>query len=209
MSKRSRLASVVAYPDRGPWGDASYRGNCSGYLLIDLWATYRPLRLLDPMEGGGTSREVCADLQTLYAEDAPEYAGFDLRDGVDSLVDPIGSDYDLIFWHPPYHSMIVYTEDERDLSRCPSVRAFAECVRAGYERFSGLLAPGGRLAILMGDMRKHGRYYPFGSMISRLDDHRLEGVVIKQQFNMRSNDTRYPPTFVPIVHETLAIYRAV
>jgi len=30
------LRSVVSYPDRGPWGDASYRGNCSGYLVKDL-----------------------------------------------------------------------------------------------------------------------------------------------------------------------------
>jgi hypothetical protein len=208
LSKRPRLASVVAYPERGPWGDASYRGNCSGYVLIDLWVTYRPQRILDPMEGSGTSREVCADLQTLYGEEAPQYTGFDLRHGVDSLVDPIGSDYNLIFWHPPYHSMIVYTDDERDLSRCPNVRAFAERMRSGYDRFSRLLAPGGRLAILMGDMRKQGRYYPFGAMISRLDDQRLESVIIKQQFNMRSNETRYPPKFVPIMHETLAIYRA-
>jgi len=24
------LSSVVSYPDRGPWGDSRYRGNCSG-----------------------------------------------------------------------------------------------------------------------------------------------------------------------------------
>ena len=30
------LCSVVSYPDRGPWGDFRYRGNCSGHLVKDL-----------------------------------------------------------------------------------------------------------------------------------------------------------------------------
>src|SRR5436309_2590034 len=74
LRRRPPLTSVVSYPSRGPWGDNRYPGNCSGYLLIDLCATYRPRRVLDPMEGGGTSRDVCADMDILYA-------GFDLCDG--------------------------------------------------------------------------------------------------------------------------------
>src|ERR671928_1611198 len=143
LRRRTPLTSVVSYPDRGPWGDSRYPGNCSGYLLIDLCATFQPRRVLDPMEGGGTSREVCADL-------AVEYAGFDLRSGTDSLRDEIGSGYDLIFWHPPYHDMKVYTDDPRDLSRAGSVAMFEALLRTGYWRFFDLLAPGGRLAILMG-----------------------------------------------------------
>src|SRR5262245_7808778 len=124
LRRRTPLTSVVSYPDRGPWGDNRYPGNCSGYLLIDLCATYRPRRVLDPMEGGGTSREVCADMGI-------EYAGYDLRTGTDSLSDDIGSGYDLIFWHPPYHDMKLYTEDPRDLSRSGSMAAFLALVRAG------------------------------------------------------------------------------
>ncbi|HMP39448.1 MAG TPA: hypothetical protein PKA05_03625, partial [Roseiflexaceae bacterium] len=108
LRRRTPLTSVVSYPDRGPWGDNQYPGNCSGYLLIDLCATFRPQSVLDPMEGSGTSREVCADM-------AIEYAGYDLHTGTDSLNDPIGTGYDLIFWHPPYRDMKIYTEDPRDL----------------------------------------------------------------------------------------------
>src|SRR5439155_25630880 len=101
LRSRRPLTSVVSYPNRGPWGDNRYPGNCSGYLLIDLCATYRPHHVLDPMEGGRTSRDVCADMGI-------PYAGFDLRNGADSLRHDIGSDYDLILWHRPYHDMKHY-----------------------------------------------------------------------------------------------------
>jgi hypothetical protein len=35
-AENKELCSVVSYPDRGPWGDSRYRGNCSGYLVKDL-----------------------------------------------------------------------------------------------------------------------------------------------------------------------------
>jgi hypothetical protein len=200
LRRRTPLTSVVSYPNRGPWGDNSYPGNCSGYMLIDLCATYAPRAVLDPMEGGGTCREVCADM------DIP-YTGFDLRTGTDSLSDEIGSDYDLIFWHPPYHDMKIYTEDSRDLSRAGSVAGFGALLRAGYWRFFDLLTPGGRLAILMGDLRRRGRYEPLTADVARLDRAHIEGIVVKVQHNVSSNTTRYAGAFVPILHETLTIFR--
>ena len=200
LRRRAPLTSVVSYPDRGPWGDNHYPGNCSGYLLIDLCATYRPRAVLDPMEGGGTSRDVCADMGI-------PYAGYDLRDGTDSLRDDIGADYDLIFWHPPYHDMKVYTDDPRDLSRAGSLVAFGALLREGYWRFFELLAPGGRLAILIGDLRRRGRYEPLTADVARLDRAHLEGIVVKIQHNVSSNKTRYSGAFVPILHETLTIFR--
>jgi hypothetical protein len=200
LRRRIPLTSVVSYPDRGPWGDNRYPGNCSGYLLIDLCATFQPRTVLDPMEGGGTSREVCADLEIAYA-------GYDLHSGTDSLRDEIGGNYDLIFWHPPYHDMKVYSGDPRDLSRAGSILAFGALLRTGYWRFFELLAPGGRLAILMGDLRRQGRYEPLTIDVARLDRQHLESIVVKIQHNVSSNKTRYGGAFVPILHETLTIFR--
>jgi hypothetical protein len=200
LRERTPLTSVVSYPNRGPWGDNRYPGNCSGYMLIDLCATYRPRSVLDPMEGSGTSREVCADMGILYA-------GYDLRSGVDSLHDEIGAGYDLIFWHPPYHDMKAYTDDPRDLSRTGSLAAFRAMLRAGYWRFFDLLAPGGRLAILMGDLRRKGQYEPFTVDVAQLDRVHLQGIIVKVQHNVSSNNTRYGGAFVPILHETLTLYR--
>ena len=200
LRRRSPLTSIVSYPDRGPWGDNRYPGNSSGYLLIDLCATYAPRVVLDPMEGGGTSRDVCADMGIAYQ-------GFDLHSGVDSLHDEIGGGYDLIFWHPPYHDMKVYSDDPRDLSRAGSLAAFGALLRAGYWRFFELLAPGGRLAILIGDLRRRGRYEPLTADVARLDRNHIEGIVVKAQHNVSSNRTHYGGAFVPILHETLTIFR--
>jgi hypothetical protein len=200
IRRRPPLTSVVSYPNRGPWGDNRYPGNCSGYMLIDLCATYAPRSVLDPMEGSGTSREVCADMNIAYA-------GFDLRNGVDSLHDDIGAGYDLIFWHPPYHDMKIYTDDPRDLSRSGSVAAFLALLRTGYWRFFDLLAPGGRLAILIGDLRRQGRYQPLTAEVARLDKAHLESIIVKVQHNVSSNKTQYGGAFVPILHETLTIFK--
>jgi hypothetical protein len=200
LSRRPPLTSVVSYPNRGPWGNNRYPGNCSGYLLIDLCATYRPAAVLDPMEGGATSREVCADMEI-------PYAGFDLRSGVDSLRDDVGSGYDLIFWHPPYHDMKIYSEDLRDMSRAGSLAAFLALLRNGYRRFFDLLTPGGRLAILIGDLRRRGRYEPLTAEVARLDRDHLEGIIVKTQHNVSSNKVQYSGAFVPILHETLTIFR--
>lgn len=200
LRRRAPLTSVVSYPNRGPWGDNRYPGNCSGYMLIDLCATFQPRAVLDPMEGGGTSREVCADMGIAYA-------GYDLHSGTDSLRDEIGSGYDLIFWHPPYHDMKVYGDDPRDLSRAGSLAAFGALLRAGYWRFFDLLAPGGRMAILIGDMRRQGRYEPLTTDVARLDRQHLEGIIVKVQHNVSSNKTRYTGAFVPILHETLTLFR--
>ncbi|HEU5087038.1 MAG TPA: hypothetical protein VFT99_06315, partial [Roseiflexaceae bacterium] len=200
LRRRSPLGSVVSYPERGPWGDNQYPGNCSGYMLIDLCATFQPKRVLDPMEGSGTSREVCADMGI-------EYHGFDLHSGTDSLRDPIGSEYDLVFWHPPYHDMKVYSDDPRDLSRAGSLAMFQAMLRTGYQRFFETLAPGGRLAILMGDLRRQGHYEPLTADIVRLDRPHLEGIIVKVQHNVSSQKTRYSGAFVPILHETVTLFR--
>lgn len=200
LRRRPPLTSVVSYPNRGPWGDNRYPGNCSGYLLIDLCATYRPNSVLDPMEGGGTSREVCADMDIAYD-------GFDLGSGTDSLHDDVGAGYDLIFWHPPYHDMKVYGDDLRDMSRAGSLAAFLALLRNGYRRFFDLLAPGGRLAILMGDLRRRGRYEPLTTDVARLDREHLESIIVKVQHNVSSNKIQYGGDFIPILHETMTIFR--
>src|SRR3954447_2215477 len=71
------LTSIHATPGRGEYGDPHYRGNCSGLLIRDLLSYYKPKRVLDPMEGGGTCRDVCRELGIAYE-------GRDLRTGFDA-----------------------------------------------------------------------------------------------------------------------------
>ena len=36
------MKSVVSYPERGKWGKSSWRGNMSGYIIIDLIEHFKP-----------------------------------------------------------------------------------------------------------------------------------------------------------------------
>ena len=63
------------------------------------------------------------------------------------------------------------------------------------------------LAVLIGDLRRRGRYEPLTAEVARLDRTRLESIVVKVQHNVSSNKTQYGGSFVPILHETLTIFR--
>jgi hypothetical protein len=52
------MCSVVSYPDRGPWGDPKYRGNCSGWLAKNLILSFQCRSVFDPAEGSGTIKDV-------------------------------------------------------------------------------------------------------------------------------------------------------
>ena len=68
------LTSIHAIPGRGDYGDPAYRGNCSGLLIRDLLLYHQPRRVLDPMTGGGTCRDVCRELEI-------ECVSLDIRSG--------------------------------------------------------------------------------------------------------------------------------
>jgi len=64
--ENKELCSVVSYPDRGPWGDSRYRGNCSGYLVKDLILRFGCKSVFDPAEGSGTVRDVVAGINQFH-----------------------------------------------------------------------------------------------------------------------------------------------
>jgi hypothetical protein len=67
-------SSILSFPDRGHWGNAGYRGNCSGYVYQQLFTVLRPRVFIDPMVGSGTSVEVAREMGT-------EAYGLDLHSG--------------------------------------------------------------------------------------------------------------------------------
>ena len=99
-------SSILSFPQRGAWGQSSYRGNCSGHVQKFLIENFRPSYFVDPAEGGGTSRDVCSQLGV-------KYTGLDLKDGFNLLKDSLKSrlqgEPDFIFFHPPYGEMIRYS----------------------------------------------------------------------------------------------------
>lgn len=217
---RRGLTSVVSYRERGPWGQSRYRGNCSGYLIKDLLSHYQPKMFVDPAQGSGTSGDVVADLRS--SGETIEYYGFDLKDGFnllrDSLVARLPREADLVFFHPPYHRMIPYSgpggmwgQDSQphpdDLSNCASYQDFLDKIEKALFNIYEATRNQGMYSVLVGDLRKDGTYISMQSDILKMAPGKLDGIIIKQQFNCVSDSRHYSGKFVPILHEYLLNFK--
>jgi hypothetical protein len=203
LQERRDLTSLLRYPDRGPWGQGGYFGNCTGYLLVDLIDYFRPASVFDPMEGSGTTGEVCFDLNV-------DYVGYDLHSGFDLLSSPLPDrHFDLIFWHPPYWPGHRYSDHPNDFSSTKRPKEFLDRMQAGFTRLKELLNLNGHFVILIGDGRKQGVFYPIHSEIIGWKLLPLEAVLIKEgDHERRARYFRYGPTrFIPTLHEYLLIFK--
>lgn len=203
LQSRSGLTSLVRYPDRGPWGQAGYMGNCPGFLIVDLLDYFKPKSVFDPMEGAGTTGEVCADFNV-------EYEGRDLRTGFDLLSGALPDrPFDLVFWHPPYWPGFRYSDHPNDFSTATTYAEFLERLLAGLQRLCTVLAPQGHLAVLIGDGRKQGIFYPIHADLIANSPLKLEAMLIKDgEHPRRARHFRYGPTrFIPTLHEYVLIFK--
>lgn len=133
------LTSFIAYPERGSGGSSNWQGNCSPEVIRQITQYVRECQthrrkedflLLDPMCGSGTSGDVAADLgiQCVQYDLNPELpCGLG---GWNALKDDVEDSADLVFLHPPYHSIIRYSGNmwgkphADDLSRCDNYILF-------------------------------------------------------------------------------------
>ncbi len=88
---------------------------------------------------------------------------------------------EFVFWHPPYWDIVLYSDvmykaadvqakygyDPRmlDLSRIPDWSKFVEAMNYAMMKQFAALEKGGRMAVLMGDIKKKGKLY---SMLSEI-----------------------------------------
>lgn len=205
--------SIWSFPDRGPWGNAAYRGNCSGHVYRSHYERLRPNSVIDPCQGSGTSIDVAHEMGITAL-------GFDLKTGFNVLRDSIlataGAHADLVISHPPYHDMIVYSGEvypeasQDDLSRSSSVDEFLERAVQMLLNQRDATVPGGHYATLIGDQRKAGKYLSYqAELIARMPRDELAGVIIKAQHNCHSDRRQYhgPPRLPLIQHEYLLVWR--
>lgn len=155
----SLLRTVLDHPNRTPsWGDAKFPGNNNGYIQRDLIETFAPASVCDPMAGSGTTPDVCK------AMEVPCFA-WDLSHGqnIESPDTKLGisgnGPYDLIFWHPPYWSMVRYNlSDKRDFSAGTYFQYLVR-MRIAMQFLANCLTPRGVLALQLGDYRVGGQTY--------------------------------------------------
>lgn len=214
MMETRILTSIVSYPERGVGGNNQYRGNCSPKLIEDLVGFFKPTEICDYMCGSGTTKAAAEKMgirSHLY----------DLHSGFDIMNCEIKERPEFIFWHPPYWDIIKYSDvmykakdvEERygydprkfDLSRIQNWDQFVESMNYAMMKQFTALEKGGRMAVLMGDIKKKGKLY---SMISEIiKPGTLENIIIKTQHNCFSDNVQYSGKFIPILHEYVLIVR--
>lgn len=167
--------TVLSFPNRGPWGDSRYRGNCSGWIPAYFINKYGVKKMAEVFAGGGTSYDVCKDMDV-------SYVGIDLnpnppRDGIitmdildDSVELPDGFyDADMVFLHPPYPSIndVRYAGNMwKDLDGTGKLRDIQEMsfeegmngVNHALLRAYNAMPAGSYEVCLVGEIRSKGQY---------------------------------------------------
>jgi 23S rRNA G2445 N2-methylase RlmL len=185
------IGSVLSFPERGPWGDAAWRGNCSGHIYRTLFERFQPRSFCDPMVGSGTSVEVAAEMG-IIAFGLDLHSGFNiLRDSIRTV---IGQEVDICLSHPPYGDMIAYSGAvwgdgpyTDDLSRCAGDEEFLDKLQLAIFNQREAVKDGGLYGIIIGDKRRHGAYVSYqAGAIARLPASELKAVLVKHQHNTLS-----------------------
>ena len=210
------MKSVMSFEERGKWGDAKWRGNTSGHVIREMIEHFKPRLFVDACEGSGTSGDVCRDMGV-------EYIGLDLYKGNDFTKDDILAQLprpaDIVFTHPPYHSMIEYSGNvygnkalDGDTSRCISPEEFIAKSQVMLMNQREATREGGIYSTLIGDQRGgslgKGNFRSYQSdFIQMMPKDELLSVTIKLQHNCLSDNRVYSGNFVPIMHEYLLIWK--
>jgi hypothetical protein len=203
------LSSIHGTPGRGAYGSASYRGNCSGLLIRDLLLYYRPRRVLDPMSGGGTCRDVCLELGV-------ECVSKDIRSGFDAA-DPASyvglGTFDFVWLHPPYWKMIRWSDDPRCLANAPTLDDFFARLGDVLANCRGVMTPRGVTGVLMGDHREGGRYHalPFRTfaVAEQVGLELAAPEIIRFSHGTTSAASKeYPISIIPRVHDVCLLLKS-
>src|SRR5690625_5190973 len=156
------MNSILSYPNRGPYGDASYRGNCSGYIIRDLLLHFKPKQFIEIFAGGGTGYDIARHLgynNSVHLDLNPRFGSFNI------LTDEIHQGADFIFSHPPYWNIIKYSGQGNvwgesvypdDLSQINNYEEFIHTLNKVNKKIYDSLSKGGRHALLIGDVRRRG-----------------------------------------------------
>ena len=140
--------------------------------------------------------------------------GMDIRYGQDACSPgsyPLGKRFDFIWSHPPYHRMKKYTDDPRDLSNQPTLAAFLERYGRFIANCAGILAEGGKFAVLMGDYHDAQEGYmplvfwtKFLAFEAGLKQSSTD--IVRFSHGASSGRKVYKSAFIPGLHDIVSIF---
>ena len=200
------MRSILSYKDRGKWGNSNWRGNVSGFVIKDLLLHYMnpKKKFLEVFSGGGTGLDVARDLGYTNS------VHLDLINGWDAMIDDIPTGNDFTFSHPAYWDIISYESQrgsyhENDLSNNMSYDEFISKLNKVNQKIYQSLTHKGNHALLIGDIRRKGKYYsPIFDLIHFGD---LDSYIVKEQHNTVSGRKNYNGKFIEIAHEHLLVFK--
>jgi hypothetical protein len=202
------LTSLYHKMWRGPYGDSSYPGNCSGELIKDLLKYFQPKFVFDPMTGSETCKDVCNALHIDCFSHDIRY-GFDACDAEHYRY--ISARFDFIWLHPPYWRQKLYTKDPNDMSRCPTLDDFLVKYQLLIRNCVSRLTPTGKIAILMGDYDdREAGFAPLVYHTQRLafaEGLKQHGTqIIRFSHGASSSKKSYRSKFIPGLHDVCTIF---
>jgi hypothetical protein len=110
--------------------------------------------------------------------------------------------------HPPYWNIIRYSETPGDLSNVGDYEQFRGLLMMCLKRCYDALEPGGRMAVLIGDVRRQGTYTAIIKDVLNFPHGEIRSVIIKVQHNCTSDRRQYGKLEdVPIKHEYCVVFR--
>lgn len=208
--------SILSFPERGHWGDAKWRGNCSGHvyqqLFEQLLREHADPVFIDPMMGSGTSIEVAREMN-IRAHGLDLHQGFNILR--DSILERTGEPGNLVLSHPPYGGMILYSGEvwgkdahPDDLSRCVDDEDFHRKMQLALLNQREATLPGGYYGCIVGDWRRNGVYTSYqAEIVARMPAKELAAVLIKSQHNAKSSFKSYGKMKLPyIMHEYIVLF---
>ena len=214
-------STVMSFPSRGPWGNNKYRGNCSGWVLASLINMYKVHKLAELFAGGGTGSDVARDMEIRYVgadlNPNPVRANILVCNAITDEVPDEFRDADMVFMHPPYSELIkipyagsMYQDPTGELSKSDLGQMpwdkFMKMLNSVVMKYYAAMAPGAKMSILMGNVRRNGRYY------SMLKDIVVPGeliqTLVKIQHNCVSGGRTYSSNnFYSTDHEDILVIK--
>lgn len=186
MRRYSRPGDVVIDPFLGSGTtmiEAKRLGrNCIGVELLPEMAEHceKYVQLQSP------EKEVTTEIIVGDSSEA------DVQNRVHASLESMGrAQAQLIIMHPPYHDIIPFSDDERDLSNAPTVKDFVSKFGDIVEGFSEMLEPKHYLAIVIGDKYVNSELVPLGfhlmsETLMRGNNLSLKSIIVKNMVNNRA-----------------------
>ena len=202
---------IIDKRDNSGVHNANYHGNFVPQIPRELMQRFTKKGdfVLDTFLGGGTTlietqrlerngigielqEEVAKQTKKLIKQEAKEnlvsdiYVGDSSNFEYEKLLEKYNIDnVQFIIYHPPYWDIIKFSEQEKDLSNCPTLENFLEKLEKTIVDSTKILQKGRYCAIVIGDKYEKGQVVPLGFYCMQLfQKHKMKlKAILVKNFN--------------------------